>query len=406
MKIVDVKTYIVGNPPPHRGGLNWVFLKLMTDEGIEGWGECNAPRLRERTLVQLIQEMSTRFVIDEDPFNIEKIWENLYKSSLTHTAHFFQHPGTLMGQVIAAYEMACWDIVGKALNQPIYRLLGGVKNEKIRAYTYLYTWSFGMPPEKAGPEALKLVEQGFTLFKLDPLRPISPQPREISLKELRYADEVFKSLRDAVSDDCDIGCGTHGQYNTHSAIRLAKILEKYDVLWFEEPVPLENIDEMARLAQHTSVPIATGERLSTKWDYRLLFEKQAAQIIQVNVGLSGILEAKKIAGMAEAYYAQIAPWMHCGPVAAAANIQLDVTCPNLLAQEGIEMMGNSPDDTNTLERDIIEVPIKIENGYIIPSTEPGLGIGRVKEEILDKYPYQPERQVPSREIGDRYRSYP
>lgn len=406
MKIVDVKTYIVGNPPPHRGGLNWVFLKLVTDEGLEGWGECNAPRLRERTIVQLIQELSTRFVVGEDPFNIEKIWESLYKSSQTHTAHFFQHPGTLTGQVIAAYEMACWDIIGKALNQPIYRLLGGVKNARIRAYTYLYTWSFGMPAEHAGAEALKLVEQGFTLFKLDPLRPISPQPREISLKELRYAEDVFRNIRDAVGDDCDIGCGTHGQYNTHAAIRLAKILEKYDVLWFEEPVPLENIDEMARLAQHTSIPIATGERLSTKWDYRLLFEKQAAQIIQVNVGLSGILEAKKIAGMAEAYYAQIAPWMHCGPVAAAANIQLDVTCPNVLAQEGIEMMGNSQTDTNTLERDIIEVPIKIVNGYITPSTAPGLGIGRVKEEILDQYPYQIEHQGPSYEVGDRYRKFP
>jgi 2-dehydro-3-deoxyphosphogalactonate aldolase len=406
MKIVDVKTYVVGNPPPHRGGLNWIFLKLVTDEGIEGWGECNSPRYRERTIVQLIHELSSRFVFGEDPFDIEKIWERLYKSTQTNTSHFFQHPGTLTGQVIGAYEMACWDIVGKKLNQPVYRLLGGVKNEKIRAYTYLYTWSFGMPPEQAGAEALKLVEQGFTLFKLDPVRPYSPQPREISLKELRYAEDVFKNIRDTVGDDCDIGCGTHGQFNTHSAIRLAKILEKYDVLWFEEPVPLENIDEMARLAQHTSVPIATGERLSTKWDYRLLLEKQAAQIIQVNVGLSGILEAKKIAGMAEAHYAQIAPWMHCGPVAAAANIQLDVTCPNVLAQEGIEMMGNSPADTNTLERDIIEIPIIVEDGYIIPSKAPGLGIGRVKEEILDQYPYQPEHLTSSYKIGDRYRKYP
>lgn len=190
-----------------------------------------------------------------------------------------------------------------------------------------------------------------------------------------------------MGDECDIGCGTHGQFTTHSAIRLAKILEKYDVLWFEEPVPLENVDEMARVAQHTSVPIATGERLSTKWDYRLLLEKQAAQIIQVNVGLSGILESKKIAGMVEAYYAQVAPWMHCGPVAAAANIQLDVTIPNFLAQEGIETMGG-------FEAEIIEEPIRIEKGYIIPSTKPGLGIGRVKEELLDKYPYQPERVRP------------
>ncbi len=384
MKIVDVKTYIVGNPPPHHGGINWLFLKLETDEGIEGWGECNSPWSREFTVQQLVREWCNRFVIGQDPFNIERIWEALYKSTKEDQTHFMQHPGTLTGQVIAGIEMACWDIVGKALNQPVYRLLGGVRNERLRAYTYLYTWKAGMPAEKAGPEARKLVDQGFTLFKLDPLPPISPQPREISLKELRYADAVFKSIRDEVGDECDVGCGTHGQFNTHSAIRLAKVLEKYDILWFEEPVPLENVDEMARVAQHTSVPIATGERLSTKWDYRLLLEKQAAQIIQVNVGLSGILESKKIAGMAEAYYAQVAPWMHNGPVAAAANIQLDVTIPNFLAQEGIETMGG-------LQAEIIEEPIKIEKGYIIPSTKPGLGIGRVKEELLEKHPYQARR---------------
>ena len=385
MKIVKVETHIMGNPPPHRGGLNWVFVKLITDEGIEGWGECNFARYREYTLVQLLKELGKRFVIGQNPFDIEKIWEGLYKSSRSHTSHIFQHPGGLTGQAIGGFEMACWDIVGKVLNKPIYQLLGGRRNEKLRAYSYLYDWGAGNPPEQAGPAAMGLVEKGFTLFKLDPLPPYVPQPREISLKELRYADAVFKSIRDSVGDECDVGCGTHGQFTTHSAIRLAKILEKYDVLWFEEPVPPENVDELARVAQHTSVPIATGERLSTKWDYRRLLEKQAAQIIQVNVGLSGILESKKIAGMAEAHYAQVAPWMHCGPVACAANIQLDVTIPNFLAQEVIETMGG-------LQAEIVEEPIKIEKGYIVPSTEPGLGIGGVKIEVLDKYPYQPERK--------------
>lgn len=180
MKIVDVKTYIVGTPPPHRGELNWVFLKLVTDEGIEGWGECNFPRWREYTLVQLVKELSKRFVIGQDPFDIEKIWEGLYQSSGARPSHVFQHPGTLTGQVMGGVEMACWDIVGKALNQPIYRLLGGKRNEKLRAYTYLYGWAAGHPPEEAGPAAVELVEQGFTLFKLDPVPPYSPQPREIS----------------------------------------------------------------------------------------------------------------------------------------------------------------------------------------------------------------------------------
>jgi 2-dehydro-3-deoxyphosphogalactonate aldolase len=178
--------------------------------------------------------------------------------------------------------------------------------------------------------------------------------------------------------------GTHGQLNTHSAIRFAKILEKYDCLWFEEPVPLENVDEIVRLSQHTSVPIATGERLSTKWDFRPLLEKQAVQILQIMVGQTGILESKKIAGMAEAYNAQIAPWMYCGPVNCAANIQLDVTSPNFLAQEVIDTMSG-------LHAKIITEPIRIEKGYIIPSTKPGLGIGCINEKILSKYPYHSSR---------------
>jgi 2-dehydro-3-deoxyphosphogalactonate aldolase len=353
----------------------------MTDDNIEGWGECPAPWFREHAFEQLIKDTIKRYVIGEDPFNIERIWESLYQTRSPFVSHHFQHPDTVMSQVNGACEMACWDIIGKTLNQPIYRLIGGKRNEKLRAYTYLYDWRAGDPPDKAGPAAIKLVEKGFTLFKLDPLMPYNPQPRAVSLKELQYADSVFKSLRDSVGLECDIALGTHGNFTTASAIKVAKTLEKYNILWFEEPVPPENIDEMARVAQHTNIPIATGERLTTKWEFRLLLEKQAAQIIQIMVGQNGILESKKIAAIAEAHYAQIAPWMHCGPVNAAANIQLDVTSPNFLAQESIEAMEG-------LHADILEEPIKVEKGYIIPSNKPGLGIGRVKEELLEKYPYQ------------------
>jgi galactonate dehydratase len=358
----------------------------------------NALWLREHTHAQALREYGQRFMIGQDPFNIEAIWEALYKTAGSYSdtgrsahSHHFQHPGVFHGQVVGALEMACWDIVGKALHQPIYRLLGGVKNQKLRAYTYLHNvaeWHVGDPPEKAGAAAAEVVEQGFTLFKFDPIpggSPYNPSvryPRDVSLKELRYTDMVLKHMRDAIGEDCDIAMGTHGQLNTHSAIRYAKILEKYDCLWFEEPVPLENVDEMARLARHTTIPIAQGERLSTKWDFRLVLEKQAAQILQIMVGQNGILESKKIAGMAEAYNAQVAPWMACGPVNAAANIQLDVTCPNFLAQEGIGTMTG-------IYAEILEEPIRIEKGFVRPSTKPGLGIGRVKEELLAKYPYNP-----------------
>jgi 2-dehydro-3-deoxyphosphogalactonate aldolase len=394
VEIVNVQSYIMG--VPHRR--NWVFCKVETDDGLEGWGECPAPWLREHTHAQALREYGQRFMIGQDPFNIEAIWEALYKTAGSYAktgrsahSHHFQHPGVFHGQIVGALEMACWDIVGKALHQPIYRLLGGVKNQKLRAYTYLHNvaeWDVGDSPKKAGAAAAEVVEKGFTLFKFDPIpggSPYNPDvryPRDVSLKELRYTDQVLKHMRDAIGEDCDIAMGTHGQLNTHSAIRYAKILEKYDCLWFEEPVPLENVDEMARLAQHITVPIAQGERLSTKWDFRLVLEKQAAQILQIMVGQNGILESKKIAGMAEAYNAQIAPWMACGPVNAAANIQLDVTCPNFLAQEGIGTMTG-------IYAEILEEPICIKKGFVIPSKKPGLGIGRVKEELLEKYPYNP-----------------
>ncbi|KON28467.1 hypothetical protein AC480_04015, partial [miscellaneous Crenarchaeota group archaeon SMTZ1-55] len=163
MKIVDIKPYVIGVPQRR----NWVFCKLVTDEGIAGWGECPAPWLRENTLAQAIHELGQRFVVGQDPFNIESIWEALYKSAGSYRAaeqsqhsHHLQHPGVFHGQVVGSIEMACWDIVGKALNQPIYKLLGGVKNEKLRAYTYLHNvadWRAGDAPETAGPAALRVV---------------------------------------------------------------------------------------------------------------------------------------------------------------------------------------------------------------------------------------------------------
>jgi galactonate dehydratase len=380
MKISGVQTFVVGVPPPFKGGINWVFVKLVTDDGVVGWGECNAPWYREKTLVQHVTEVCEHFILGiQNPFDVETLWGRLYGGDETVMTPFLRHPGTLATQAVAAIEMACWDIIGKALGQPIYNLLGGQYHQRLRSYTYMhYEWRQGDPPEQAGQAAAKMQGDGFTALKLDPIPPYFPAPREVSLRELAYAEAVIRSIRDAVGTDCDICIGTHGQLTTHSAIRFAKALEPYDPLWFEEPVPLENIDEMARVAAATTIPIATGERLATKWEFRQLFEKQAAQIIQVNVGFNGLLESKKIAGMAEAHYAQIAPWMHCGPVAGAAAIQLDVCSPNFLIQEGLETWGG-------FHADILKEPIRWERGYIIPPTRPGLGV-EPDERALAKFP--------------------
>ena len=244
--------------------------------------------------------------------------------------------------------------------------MGGRFHEKLRAYAYMPTEGIWENPEKAGEIAIKLVEEGNTACKFDPFTPIFPQPRDYPLKMIRHVAKIFQCIRDAVGDDLEIGIGTHGQFSTAGAIRVAKILEEFNPFWFEEPVPPENIDEMARVAAHTSIPIATGERLVTKFEFAELLRKQAAQIIQLDVGqCGGILESKKIAGIAEAHYAMIAPHMYCGPVAAAAAIQLDTCSPNFLIQEynGAE-----------LHQELFKEPIRFENGYIIPPTGPGLGV--------------------------------
>ena len=227
---------------------------------------------------------------------------------------------------------------------------------------------------KTAELALAYVEKGFTAVKFDPV-----DARAVDrLETLNYAESVIRAIRDAVGDRCDILIGTHGQFNTNSAIRFAKRVEPYEPLWFEEPVPPENVKEMARVAQSTSIPIATGERLLTKYEFVDLLEQQAASILQMDLTITGgILEAKKIAAMGEAHYAQIAPHLYGGPIGGAANIQLDVCSPNFLIQEGIHKWDG-------FHADILKEPLQWEDGYIIPSTKPGLGV-ELNDEVLRKH---------------------
>jgi 2-dehydro-3-deoxyphosphogalactonate aldolase len=381
VRIQEIKTFVVGNPPPHRGGRNWVFLKLRTDDGLNGVGEAFAVPVDPRMAARLIEDVGERHVRGANPFDIERLWRTLYSSG------YAQHPDLTMLGVISAFEMACWDIIGKAVNQPIYNLLGGKYHERLRTYTYLYAKSPGEPsphtdPERAAERAIDYVEQGFTAIKFDPVGPQTLSAEQLSLETLRRAENVVKKVREAVGDRADILVGTHGQMATSSAIRLAKRLEPYDPLWFEEPVPPENRDELGRVARSTSIPIATGERLATKYEFRELLEKQAASILQMALGrVGGILEAKKIAGMAEASYAQIAPHLYTGPIEGAANVQIDTCSPNFLIQESIETWGG-------FHAEILVEPMRWENGYVLPPTKPGLGI-ELNEEVAVRHPYIP-----------------
>ena len=362
MKITELETILIDNIDPPIGHRKWLFIQLRTDEGLVGLGErVSGGATNLKPQIELLNDLFDRFVVGQSPFDVEKIWQRMKT-----TLHDYSHPGLYGVPAFSAIEMACWDLIGKATNQPIYNLLGGRYHDKLRAYAYLNSSGIWENPSLAGERAQELVDRGITCCKLDPFSPITGPPRDYSLKTIRHVATIFRAMRDAVGDELEIGIGTHGQFSTAVALRVADILEEFDPFFFEEPVPPENVDEMARVAAHTSIPIATGERLVNMFEFAEVLEKQAAQIIQLDVGqCGGLLVAKKIAGMAETRYAMIAPHMYCGPVAASAAVQLDTCSPNFLIQEF---------NTNALHSDIFVEPIKFENGFIEPPTGPGLGV--------------------------------
>ena len=378
MKVTGVNITVVEAEKPvgeqkYVGGRYFLFIELLTDEGITGIGERIAGsafsgRLEDlKSQVNLVKELVGQIVLGEDPLNTELIWDKMYG-----TWHDLRHPSLYATPAISAIDMALWDIKGKVANLPIYQLLGGQYHKKLRAYAYMPDIDFDKHPEKAGEVALQLLEEGNTACKLDPFMPLHPI-RDIPLWKIEHAAKIFQSIRDAVGNRLEVAIGTHGQMPTYSAIRVAHYLEPYHPFWFEEPIMPENISEMARIAAHTNIPIATGERLVTKYEFSEVLEKQAAQILQLDVGqCGGITEAKKIAGMAEAHYAMIAPHMYCGPVVFAAAIQLDVSSPNFLIQEA---------NMGPLHKKIFKEPLVFENGYITPPSGPGLGV-EFDQEVL------------------------
>ena len=382
MKITDFKTWVVGNPPPHFGGSYFIFVKLTTDDGIEGIGEVYAATFGPHVVARMVEDVCERHLAGADPFHIEALWRRVYGSGYT------LRPDLSLVSVLSGIEMACWDIVGKAVGKPVYELLGGRVHEKLRSYTYIYPdfeagedESFYHDADRSAQRAADYVAQGFTAVKFDPAGAYSAfDPRQPSLESLDRSERFCKAIREAVGTKADLLFGTHGQFTPAGAIRLARRLEPYDPLWFEEPVPPEMPEEMAKVARATSIPVATGERLCTKYEFARVLETGAASILQMALGrVGGLLEAKKIAGMAEAHYAQIAPHLYCGPVEGAANIQISACSPNFLILESIQQWGG-------FHTEILKKPIRWEEGYVIPPTEPGLGV-ELNEEVADANPY-------------------
>jgi L-alanine-DL-glutamate epimerase-like enolase superfamily enzyme len=384
MKIVDVKTFVVGNPPPRFGGRYFIFVKLTTDSGVTGIGEVYTATYSPHLVAKMVVEVAQRHVIGSDPFHIEMMWRNVYGRG------YSLRPDLTTGGIVSGLEMAMWDICGKETGKPVYELLGGRVHEKLRAYTYLYP-PVGVDvyaddpvysdPDAAAEAAVREVERGFTGVKFDPAGRYSVfDGRQPALHAIDLSVKMVRAVREAIGTRADILFGTHGQFSASGAIRLAKQLEKYDPLWFEEPVPPDSPEEIAKVARATSIPISAGERLTTKYEFHQLLKTGAASILQPNLGrCGGLLEGKKIASMAEVYHAQIAPHLYCGPVVAAANIQLATCTPNFLILETIQ-------GWQGFHSELVKTSIKFEGGFIIPPTEPGLGI-ELNEKVALANPY-------------------
>lgn len=383
MKLTAVETFPIAVPAPHPGGPYWMLLRLDTDEGVSGYGEMMllSAGFRWPVIVAMIEDLFDQALLGHDPWGAEELFDRVYgRAGYSHV------PESTKLAILSAFDLACWDIVGKYVGQPVHRLLGGRVRDRIRTYTYLYAAGgeedlgrslreLWLDPEHVARRARDYVELGFTAVKLDPfaLSITDDQalgqtvPIQFTMSALATAEAVIAAIRNEIGDAADILIGTHGQMTPAAAIRFARRVERYDPLWFEEPVPPENMRALAEVARATSIPITTGERLTSKYEFARLLEHRAASIFNFDLGLvGGILEARKIATMAEAHYVQVSPHVYGGPMIAAASIQLSLSSPNFLIMEGIERFDGIYDD-------LTDPPFAWRDGFILPSERPGLG---------------------------------
>jgi L-alanine-DL-glutamate epimerase-like enolase superfamily enzyme len=381
MRLTDLEIFTVAPPAPGWGGRYWTFVKLTTDDGIVGYGECYASTVGPKALNAVIEDVFARHVEGESPENIELMFRRVYSSGFT------QRPDPTVMGAFAGIEIACWDILGKARNRPVWALLGGKMNERIRAYTYIYPRpdqnqaEFWVNPDWQAEAAAAYAAQGFTAVKFDPAGPYTIRGgHEPAMSDITRSVAFCAKIREAVGDRADLLFGTHGQFTTGGAIRMGQALEPYLPLWYEEPIPPDNLLEFAEVARAVRIPLATGERFCTKSEFATVLRTGGAKILQPALGrLGGILEGRKLAAIAEVFNAEMAPHMYCGPVEWAANIHLATSIPNLLMAETIETGG-------AFHLALIGHTIQWQDGFILPPEAPGLGIA-FNEDLARAHPY-------------------
>ena len=368
MKISDIRYHLV-NPGK---GKNLCFVRIDTDEGIHWWGECYTQADRDIQVTTHIDRLK-RYLVGRDPTNIKHFIQIVFDD-------FAGRRGAMdLWCAVSGLEQAMWDITGKVCGVPIHKLLGGPVRERIRVYANGWGgggWDSGIIAERAS----EVVEQGFTALKFDPIP--GPWRTFVDKRVENQTVENVRAVRQAVGQDVDILVEMHRRLAPMHAIKIARQIEEYEPFWYEEPVLAENIDALAAAKREIRIPVVTGEELYTKFEFREVFEKQAADIINPDVcNVGGILELKEIGAMAEPYFVAVSPHNYNSTaLGLAATIQVSATMPNFLITEyflNLEDFG----------KDITVDPFEVNNGYIELPETPGLGI-EIDESSLAKYPYQ------------------
>ncbi|HYW87873.1 MAG TPA: mandelate racemase/muconate lactonizing enzyme family protein [Chloroflexota bacterium] len=363
MRISDLKTYVLGT-----AWRNLTFVELHTDEGLVGVGEV---RMLNHTdaLIGYFSEAVPNHILGSDPFNIEDLVQRMFRND-------YARAGEIAMSAISTVEMACWDIVGKALQQPVYRVLGGAARERIKAYANGW-YTVERTPEEFHAAAKRVLARGYRALKLDPF---GAGFYELDRAEQAKSIELVAAVRDAVGPDVDIMVEMHGRFNPASAIAIARELEPFRPGWVEEPVPPENLAALKKAAEHIRIPVATGERIHTRHEYRELFEEQATDIIQPDIThFGGILETKKLAAWADAYYVLVAPHNVGGPVSTAANLHLAACTTNFKIQEHF----------NDFAEEFVKAAApgnpEVVDGYFELPSGPGLGV-TLDHDVLAEHP--------------------
>ncbi len=370
MKITAIDTYIAGNP-----WKNWLFTKVSTDEGIHGVGE-GTLNYFAGTIDTAIKELAP-LVLGMDPFQIEILSQRLIRD-------VYSEGGQVHMCAVAAIEIACWDIIGKAVNQPVYNLWGGRCHQKLRAYAN--GWYRGpRTPESFGDKAREVARRGYTALKFDPF---GSGWRMLSRHDFDLSIDIIRAVRDAVGPSVDILVEGHCRFNVSTALELAVAMAPMRPAWFEEPVPHTNIAAMVEVARRSPVPIATGESLSNKQQFAELLKHEAVTILQPEpLNLGGLFATRKIADMIDAHFGVVAPHSAQGPVCSAACVQLNASLPNFYIHEIFDEYNEG------WEKEIVENPVEVIDGYIEVPERPGLGIDLNLEEIR-KHPYRQENYLP------------